>query len=458
MMNKQFFGFFVASALVFAACKKDKDVVAPPPPPPVSAADKVKDTVLLYTRDIYLWHNQIPSSFNARSYADPDKIMTAIRPFSNEPGFTTPVDRWSFAYKKADWDKISSGVTKDFGMNVFFMNNSDLRVKAVEQRSPAGIAGIKRGWRIMKIDGNTNITTSNVNYIVQAVFYNTTTAFTFQKPDGTTTDITLNASSYTENPIYLDSVYTTGTKRAGYMVFNSFLGDTTEIFNNFQRIFNRFVQEQVNDVIVDLRYNGGGFVSVQDKLANYLVNSTASGDIMMNQQFNQKYSAWNESTRFSKLGSLNLPRVFFIVSSSTASASELLINNLKPFMDVKVVGPDRTYGKPVGYFPIGVGDWYIFPVSFRSTNKAGVGNYFDGFPLDYMVDDGLDKEWGDKDEKALASVLKFIGTGAYSYVVPGENIGASNNKTGRTEKVIETNRKLDERSFKGAIDTRRILK
>ena len=458
MMNKQFTGFLFAATLILGACKKNKDVVAPPPPPQVSPADKIKDTVLLYSRDIYLWHEQIPSTFNARNYADPDKIMTAIRPYSKETGFTTPVDRWSFAYKKAEWDNVSGGVSQDFGLNVFFLNNSDLRVKAVEKRSPAGIAGIKRGWRITKIDGNTNITVSNANYIIQTVFNNTTTAFTFQKPDGTTTDITLNAASYTENPIYLDSVYTTGTKKAGYMVFNSFLGDTTEIYSNFQRIFNRFAQEQVNDVIVDLRYNGGGFVSVHDKLANYLANNTANGDIMMNQQFNQKYSMWNESTKFSKVGTLNLPRVFFIVSSSTASASELLINNLKPYMDVKVVGPEPTYGKPVGYFPIGVGDWYIFPVSFRSTNKSGSGNYFNGFPLDYQVEDGLDKDWGDKDEKALASVLKFIGTGAFAYVRPGEIIGGSNNGTSRSEKVREVNRKLDEPSFKGTIDTRRILK
>src|SRR5688572_9503857 len=112
----------VVATLVLAACKKEKGVETPPPPPPpvVTAADKVKDTVLLYSRDIYLWNTQIPSNFNARQYGDPDKIMTAIRPYSNEPGFTAPVDKWSFAYKKADWDNVSGGVAKDFGINVFF--------------------------------------------------------------------------------------------------------------------------------------------------------------------------------------------------------------------------------------------------------------------------------------------------------------------------------------------------
>ena len=111
-----------------------------------------------------------------------------------------------------------------------------------------------------------------------------------------------------------------------------------------------------------LRYNGGGYVSVQQKLANYLVSIAANGNVMMNQEYNDKYTQYNETTEFGKIGSLNLSRIFFIVSDNTASASELLINNMKPWMDVKFVGPEASYGKPVGYFPIPVGDWYIFPV------------------------------------------------------------------------------------------------
>ena len=462
MKSNQYFGLLFMSAMVFIGCKKDKDIIAPPapttPPVQVSAIDKLKDTVLLYSRDIYLWHEQIPTEFNPRTYADPDKIMQAIRQFSKETGFNAPVDKWSFAYKKNDWDNVSSGISQDFGLNVFFNGEGDLRVKSVEKRSPAGIAGIKRGWRITKINGSTNISTSNINYIVENVFNSNNTSFTFQKPDGTSTDLSLSAAGYTENPIYLDTVLTTGSKKVGYLVFNSFLGDTTEIYNGFQRIFNRFAQEQVNEVIVDLRYNGGGYVSVQDKLANYLANNAANGDVMMNQQFNEKYKQWNETTRFRKLGGLNLPRIFFIVSSSTASASELLINNLKPFMDVKLVGPKATFGKPVGFFPIPVGDWYIFPVSFRSTNKAGSGNYFSGHALNYQAGDGLDKDWGDRNELSLASVLKFINTGSFNYVPAGETIGSSNNGTFKNEKVIEGNRKLDAPSFKGSIGTRKIFR
>ena len=414
-----------------------------------TTTSKIKDSVLLYSRDIYLWYSQIPSSFNAQSYDDPDKIMTAIRAYSMETGFTQPVDKWSFAYKQVDWDNLSSGVSQDFGLGVFFNAEGDLRVKSVEKGSPAGIAGIHRGWRITKLAGSTNINTSNSDFIVQNVFSSTNTSFTFQKPDGTSTDITLAAATYQEHPVMLDSVYTETTGKVGYIVFNSSLGDTTEIYSEFQRIFNRFSQQNVSDVVVDLRYNGGGYVNVQQQFANWLVSRSANANVMMKEQFNDKYTDLNETTAFQKKGTLNLSRIFFIVSDNTASASELLINNLKPYMDVKLVGPDNTYGKPVGFFPIPVGDWYIFPVSFRSTNKNGEGNYFNGLTATALVGDGLDKDWGDRTESCLASVLKYINSGSFR-IKAGEEYVAN-------PLLTVSNKKLSASLFKGTVGVSRMV-
>ena len=133
-------------------------------PAPVSP-DLIKDSTILYTRDLYLWYKQIPSTFDARGYADPSKIMEAIHPYSIESGFTQPVDRWSFGMKKTDWDNLSAGIsstfsgfssTGDFGLGVMFRVDGDLRVKSVERESQAGLSGVRRGWRILKINGNTN--------------------------------------------------------------------------------------------------------------------------------------------------------------------------------------------------------------------------------------------------------------------------------------------------------------
>ena len=434
------------------SCKKDNDDVDAPAPEVTnggtSQAAKLKDSTLLYTRDIYLWYNQIPTTFNAQSYADPNKIMEAVRQYSTEPGFSGPVDRWSFAVDQAEWDNVSSGVSGDFGISVFFKEEGDLRVSHVIKGSPASRAGVQRGWRIVKLNGNSNITTGNANTIISAVYSSSSTGFTFSKPDNTTTDITINAASYTENPVHLDTVYNTGSSKVGYLVFNSFLGDTTAIYNEFNRVFSKFANAGVNDVVVDLRYNGGGYVTVQEKLANYLIPSSGNGSLMMKQEFNNKYKEYNSTDNFRKLGSLNANRIFFIVSRSTASASELLINNLKPYMDVKVVGPNPTYGKPVGYFPIEVGSWYIFPVSFKTTNKNGEGNYYNGIPLTSKAADGLDKNWGDVNEASLASIMKYITTGAFNRVTESANDGSN-----RTI-INESNRKLDQPTFKGMIDVR----
>jgi hypothetical protein len=438
----------------FSACKKDdvQDTNEPSTPnQPVSATD-LKDTAVAYSRDIYLWYNQIPSTFSGKSYNDPDDIMTALRQYSIEPGFSGPVDRWSFAEKKAVWDGVSSGIAGDFGLDVFFRSEGDLRVKYVEKESPAGKAGVRRGWRITKINGSTNITTGNASFIVSAVWESPSSSFTFQKPDGSSVDLSFSAATYRERPVYMDSMYTVNNTKVGYMVFNSFMGDTTNVYNEFARVFNRFATANVSDVVIDLRYNGGGYVTVQEKLANYLVNSSANGSVMMKQQFNDKYTQYNSTTNFQKLGSLNPSRLFFIVSGSTASASELLINNLKPYMDVKLVGPRATYGKPVGFFPISVGDWYIFPVSFRTTNKNGEGNYFNGLPVNSTVGDGLDKDWGDVNESSLSSVLSFIGTGAFRTQAQA----AQSTETARSQSQARAgNEVLDRPAFKGTIDPRR---
>lgn len=215
----------IASATValLQSCKKD-DLQSDftPPSPSVSEADKLKDSTLAYARDIYLWYDKIPATFNARNYDDPNKIMTALRQYSSEPGFAQAVDRWSFAVNQDDWDDVSSGVSGDFGISVFFRAEGDLRVKMVEENSPAGRAGVQRGWRITKINGSTNMTTSNANAIVNGVYYSSASSFTFQKPDNSTLDMNLTAAVYQEQPVHLDTLYTINGARIGYMVFNSF--------------------------------------------------------------------------------------------------------------------------------------------------------------------------------------------------------------------------------------------
>lgn len=451
--------------LGFAACRKDKnEVVATTPavtntPVTGSLTDSVlRDSILFYSRDVYLWYKSIPADFNAQSYSGPEQLMEGIRPYSIEPGFSAAVDRWSFAMKQSDWDNMSGGLNLvqddvssngDFGMTVFFRKDGDLRVRLAEPNSPAGLAGIHRGWQITGINGNTNMTIANADFIISNIYQSTGSSVTFRLPDGSTRNISLTAAHYTEKPVYLDSVYTVGSKKIGYLVFNSFLGDEAKDASEFQQVFTSFSNKHVNDVIIDLRYNGGGYVSIQEKLANYLVNQAGNGGVMMKQMYNDKNSDYNETTNFKKTGSLDLSRIYFIVGSGTASASELLINNLKPYLDVRLIGPTHTHGKPVGFFPIPVGkEWYVFPVSFRSVNKNGDGNYFNGLDVNSTVADGLDKDWGDVTESCLASAIRNITTGRYtSTTLSGETI--------TTPDVLAGNVALDKTFLKVTIDKKK---
>jgi carboxyl-terminal processing protease len=439
----------------FVSCRKTDATNTNPSTPPVGtggtlSGTALRDSTIEYAREVYLWYNQIPTDF-AQQETDPSLIMEDLHKYSVEPGFSNPVDRWSFGMKKADWDNLTAGMSStnntssdgDFGISVFFRAEGDLRVRLVEPNSPAGAAQIHRGWRITRINGSTSITTSNADYIVNNVYYSNSSSFTFVKPDGTVVDMTLNAAHYNEQPVYMDHVYNVNGKNVGYLVFNSFLGDTNRIYSDFQRVFSNFANAGVSELVVDLRYNGGGYVSVQEKLADYLVPSSANGALMFNEKFNDKNSDYNSAYYFHKLGSLNLTKIFFIVTKSTASASELLINNLKPYMNVKLVGPNTTHGKPVGFFPIPVGDWYIFPVSFRSTNKNGEGNYFNGMAVNYAIADGLDHDWGEG-ESCLSGILSGLGNGTMS-MTSGAII------ENESPAVSQGNKHLDAPAFKGML-------
>lgn len=434
--------FFSAFMFSFFGCKKENNNSG------TTADDKIKDSAWSYAKDLYLWNKNLPSNFNARTYADPDAIMKALRPYSTEPGFSDPVDRWSFAIKKNEWDDVSSGISGDFGLGIFFMSENDLRVSYVEPASPAAAAGIERSWRIISVNNNTAVNTDDatVSRITNAVFNSSSTSFTFKKPDGTDVDIALTAKTYQDEPIILDSIYTNGGNKTGYFVYNSFLGNIGNIKTRLANIFNTFSAAGVTDMVIDLRYNGGGYVELQNELANYLVPATGNNGVMLQEKFNDNYSALLDTTiNYQKKGALDLSRIFFIITKNTASASELLINSLKPYMDVKLIGR-ASHGKPVGYFNIGVGDWYIFPVSFRSVNKNGEGNYFNGLQPDATVDDGLDKPWGDINESCLASALHYINNGAFSRI---------SSRAQQDIKLESSNSALDVKRFKGAVGERR---
>jgi C-terminal processing protease CtpA/Prc len=422
-----------ALAALFSSCKKNSDRDNDNG---YQVKSDVRDSAYIYTQDYYLWPEKLPaiSVFQPRNSQDIFEVMDKVKTYQ-------PLDKWSFAETKLETQQSSKGIDTDFGFLVKFIpgSNTEIRVSYVYSASSAGQKGVQRSWRIIKIDGRVidRSVPADFTFINDIFFGSPTSAlFEFMKPDGTRVSLTLSKTAYVLNTVLFKNVYTKGTKKIGYFVFNQFSGATsvTELVNTF----NYFQNEGVNEMIIDLRYNRGGFVSTQDTLANMLApTSVGRGQkVMYTYKFNDKYSKYNETNKFYKVGNLNLNRIVFIVSPSSASASELLINNLKPVInEVKLVGDTRTYGKPVGFFPISVFEYNIFPVSFKTVNSNGEADYFAGFPVNKNVADDLSRDFGNEEELNLKEALKYLTTGAFTASVSAERSSVSAAEISKTAQL-----------------------
>jgi C-terminal processing protease CtpA/Prc len=206
--------------------------------------------------------------------------------------------------------------------------------------------------------------------------------------------VSLLRTKYTSNPVLKDTVLTTANVKVGYLAYARF--STTE---NSEAVLNaafaKFSVQNVENLIIDLRYNGGGYVSTARQLINLIAPVSLNGSLMFSETYNSmmqngqatilknqpvrdqnnkiiyqngkmvtyadySYAKSTNSFNFSKLGNLNnVKKVVFIVGGGTASSSELVINCLKPHIDVKIVGA-QSYGKPVGFFPIRIDKYDVY--------------------------------------------------------------------------------------------------
>jgi len=210
------------------------------------------------------------------------------------------------------------------------------------------------------------------------------------------------------NTILFDSVYTISSKKIGYLVLKGFITPTkTELDNCFAR----FKSANVEELIVDLRYNGGGMIDVSNRLASLIGGTALSGKVYTIYSYNNRYESQNTTINFLSLpNALSLGRVTFITTSGTASASELVINGLKPYMTVALVG-SKTHGKPVGMPVLKYNrfKWVFLPIciSFRNVNNEG--EYFNGLDVNVVAADDFNTPFGDINEASFAAALNYIG-------------------------------------------------
>ncbi len=370
----------------------------------------IRDSVYFYSETAYLWYKNLPKAeiFNPLKYNSPEEVISAVRSFSEKGPTGVVRDKWSFVMNKNEWNAIASGNSKDFGAFYRFSSDGNLYVRQVFAKSSAGVQGITRGWKVVSVAGL--IPSNDNNFITQfsKALENNNVEFEFQKPDGSKQKVTLSETDYKTNTIQSAKVFDEGAKKIGYFCFTDFLGDDTAA--GLEATFNDFKTKGVNELVIDLRYNGGGYVSLAQQLCNLIAPVSANGKAMFTYQYNDKLKSISRTTNFNTSNKLNLTRLIVITTKNSASASELLINSLKPHMEVKIIG-SASNGKPVGFPVIPVLSYVVAPVAFKTVNSAGEADYYEGFKPDYPEADDLTKNFGDPDEKCLKVSLEYLKTG-----------------------------------------------
>jgi carboxyl-terminal processing protease len=442
-MRKTVSCFVVMSVLLLGSCKRITEVNPAPPststtPPTSTISPNADVNTWIYDqmKSYYLWEDQMVAATATNKALKPDEYFESILV---KPG---DLDRFSWIQESAEQLTASlNGINKVAGIRFspFFANEAKtkvaLSVAYALKGSPAEKAGLKRGDLITQVNGS-DLTPENYGN----AFANDNITVTIGEYksgiiSSTATKLSLTKAEVTTDPLQYSSVIEMGDKKVGYLVYLQFLGTTTQ--NALRNVFRDFKTKGVNELVLDLRYNGGGFISTSDVLSSLIVKNLKPGTLMNRQEWNAaitkaqkaKYGAevfdskWlNESNN---LGTLN--RVYVLTSKGSASASELVINNLKPFMDVILVG-DNTYGKSVGSVTLSDEKkrwtWGMQPIVLRTVNALGKADYGskDGFTPDVRVKDDIIpyKPFGSKDETLLAAALAHMTGGV---VAKGARVG-----------------------------------
>lgn len=340
----------------------------------------------------YLWYDQLPD-VDPNDYESQEDLINAIK---------VSQDRWSFSASYTDIKKLfEKAEYTGFGGGFILDADRQIKITHVYTNSPFGQLGVERGWVVNAVNG---FDVNNLDGVNEALNSNGDVAFVFTDHQGQQHQATVKKVAINMNTVLHKSILEKEGHRVGYLVFDSFAEVSKA---ELEAAVNQFKDSSITDLIVDLRYNGGGLVDIAYQLVGMIGGDKVAGQNISTTQHNDKKTA-NDVTKVSDYSGpkLNIEKVYFLTAKSTASASELVINCLKPFMEVKLVG-NNTHGKPVGMYILSVEDLdlAILPISFKNVNAEGYGDYYNGLPADIFAMDDLSHNWGHPEEKMLKAAL-----------------------------------------------------
>ncbi|MGQ9620221.1 MAG: S41 family peptidase [Bacteroidales bacterium] len=392
--------------IILISCKKEEIK-------PVTNNTEAEANEALYELmyEWYLWYNNLPH-VKPSAYTDPYELMAALR--------YKPYDRWSFVADYKEFIASMEGTFVGHGIRMGLDASKKVRIVMIYKNSPLYKDGVRRGWIIKKLNG---VDLASVFLAGDLTTYNQLIGpseegyiniFTFENPQGAEVTITTPKAKFTVNSVLADTIYNLSSGKTAYLAFNEFIEPSSnELLASFQKFYNN----NVKDLILDMRYNSGGILSVATKLASY-ISGPPIPNVLVKCMYNDKKYNENSDEYFKSIeNTLNLSRLVVICTYETASASEVIINGLKPYIDVILVG-DTTHGKPTGMrvwaYP-GNNPKYVYaPVTFKMVNKNNYGDFFNGFPPDKYATDDITHDFGDLNEYCLKEAVFYIENGSFS--------------------------------------------
>lgn len=387
-------------------------------------------------RDIYLWYYDMPEASTLKYFAIPEDFFPTLLSKVAQGG---KGDKYSYIVTN-DTNASTRIVDQKSTYGFDFILYNDLfgktsnryaRVIFVLPNSPASIAGLKRGHWISRVN-NEALTESNYGYLYRGGERQFSISHIEMNKDSTlvwkdTNVIEIEASRPVEdNPFYVDSVYEVKSRKIAYLMYNRFAmgpGDTPEesIYNEqMKRVFSQFKADGFNDLILDFRYNPGGYLSCSQLMASILAPEGALGKTYCSLTYNNYHLNDNYELPLSKEISggvnLNLNHLYVIVSNLTAFAPEALINCLQPYIsNITVIGT-KTNGQNVAVQAVpSPYNFTLFPVVATVSNAVGESNYSNGIVPQYILDETLYYDslyaLGDTRERMLKNTISLITTG-----------------------------------------------
>lgn len=328
-----------------------------------------------------------------------------------------PADRWSYYESTESFNRFfGDGQNLGYGMSVAGIEvegrpDLPLRVRYIEPLSDAATKGLLRGEQIVSINGvpaSTYIANNDFSVLSPA---NPGEVLNLVVRNGSgDRSVSLVATVHALTPVSGTTVLTTpGGRRVGYVQVKDMI---SQVLSPLDAAFAQFRAQGVTEVVLDLRYNGGGLVSVGRTIASYVGGDRTAGRDYTRLLYNDQRAPFNNQTYAfeNPSAAADLARVYILTGPRTCSASEQLINGLAPFVTVVQIG-DTTCGKPVGFLPQSNAGNTFSVVAFESVNQNNQGRYWDGLVPSCSVADDLDHPQGSAAEGLLATALSHADGG-----------------------------------------------